>query len=85
MSKPDNELIADVSLHAEGFKDARKLGQKLVGIFNMASRLLTVQQHYDWGLRALKTVLKGCGNMLKMTKKKLNENQHKRLEKEKEA
>ena len=71
MSKPDNELIADISLHSEGFKDPQLLGQKLVGIFSMASRLLTVQQHYDWGLRALKTVLKGCGNMLKMTKRNL--------------
>ena len=72
MSKPDIELIAEVSLHSEGFKDAKNLGQKLVGIFNMSKRLLTVQQHYDWGLRALNSVLKGCGNMLKMAKKKLN-------------
>ena len=26
--------------------------------------LLSPQQHYDWGLRALKTVLKGCGSLL---------------------
>ena len=37
--------------------------------YKIYSRLLTPQQHYDWGLRALKTVLKGCGNMLKMDKK----------------
>ena len=72
MSKPDIELIAEVSLHSEGFKDAKNLGQKLVGIFNMSSRLLTVQQHYDWGLRALNSVLKGCRHMLKMAKKKLS-------------
>ena len=69
MSKPDNDLIAEVSLYAEGFKDAKNIGHKLVNIFNLASKLLTPQQHYDWGLRALKTVLKGCGNMLKMMKK----------------
>ena len=45
------------------------IGHKLVNIFNLSSKLLTPQQHYDWGLRALKTVLKGCGNMLKMMKK----------------
>ena len=72
-AKPDVELIAEVSLHSEGFKDAKDLGQKLVGIFNMSKRLLTVQQHYDWGLRALNSVLKGCGNMLKMAKKKLKQ------------
>ena len=32
--------------------------------------LLTPQQHYDWGLRALKTVLRGCGNLLQQAKKK---------------
>ncbi len=69
MSKPDNDIIAEVSLYAEGFKDAKIIGQKLVNVFNLSARLLTTQQHYDWGLRALKTVLKGCGNMLKMDKK----------------
>ena len=59
MSKPDNDIIAEVSLYAEGFKDAKIVGQKLVNIFTLASKLLTTQQHYDWGLRALKTVLKG--------------------------
>lgn len=69
MSKPDNDIIAEVSLYSEGFKDAKNIGQKLVNIFTLSSKLLTTQQHYDWGLRALKTVLKGCGNMLKMMKK----------------
>ena len=56
-------------MYAEGFKDAKNIGGKLVSIFTLSKRLLTPQQHYDWGLRALKTVLKGCGNMLKMKKK----------------
>ena len=30
---------------------------------------MTPQQHYDWGLRALKTVLKGCGDLLKKAKR----------------
>ena len=69
MARPDNDLIAEVTLYSEGFKDAKSLGQKLSGIFTLSKKLLTPQQHYDWGLRALKTVLKGCGNMLKMAKK----------------
>jgi len=40
MSKPDNELIAEVILFSEGFKDARNLGRKLVAIFNL-SRLVS--------------------------------------------
>ncbi|XP_056229968.1 cytoplasmic dynein 2 heavy chain 1 isoform X2 [Seriola aureovittata] len=64
MSRPDNELIAEVILYSEGFKNGEILGRKLVAIFNLARELLTPQQHYDWGLRALKTVLKACGSLL---------------------
>uniref|UniRef100_T1IHY1 Cytoplasmic dynein 2 heavy chain 1 n=1 Tax=Strigamia maritima TaxID=126957 RepID=T1IHY1_STRMM len=71
MSKPDNELIAEVILYSEGFKHAKQLGGKLVAMFNLSKELLTPQQHYDWGLRALKTVLKGCGNLLQHSRKKL--------------
>ena len=31
---------------------------------SLPSELLSTQQHYDWGLRALKTVLRGCGDLL---------------------
>ncbi|KAJ8297986.1 LOW QUALITY PROTEIN: hypothetical protein KUTeg_024517 [Tegillarca granosa] len=70
MSKPDNEQIAEVILFSEGFKHAKELGRKLVAIFSLSGELLTPQQHYDWGLRALKTVLKGCGSLLQKAKKK---------------
>ncbi|XP_038617598.1 cytoplasmic dynein 2 heavy chain 1 [Tachyglossus aculeatus] len=69
MSRPDNELIAEVILYSEGFKDAQVLGRKLVAIFNLSRELLTPQQHYDWGLRALKTVLRGSGSLLRQLKK----------------
>ncbi|XP_052794024.1 cytoplasmic dynein 2 heavy chain 1-like isoform X3 [Mya arenaria] len=69
MSKPDNEQIAEVILFSEGFKQAKSVGRKLVAIFNLSRELLSPQQHYDWGLRALKTVLRGCGNLLHMKKK----------------
>uniref|UniRef100_H3AMW9 Uncharacterized protein n=1 Tax=Latimeria chalumnae TaxID=7897 RepID=H3AMW9_LATCH len=69
MSRPDNELIAEVILYSEGFKDAKTLGRKLVAIFNLARELLTTQQHYDWGLRALKTVLRGCGSLLQQLRR----------------
>nr|CRZ22352.1 BMA-CHE-3 [Brugia malayi] len=64
MSVPDNELIAETLLSAEGFCDAKKLSRKLVSIFNLSKEMLSSQQHYDWGLRALKTVLRSCGNLL---------------------
>lgn len=64
MSSPDNERIAEVILYTEGFKHATALGKKLVEVFEVSQKLLTPQTHYDWGLRALKTVLKGCGSAL---------------------
>ncbi|XP_062407923.1 dynein cytoplasmic 2 heavy chain 1 [Sardina pilchardus] len=72
MSRPDNELIAEVILYSEGFKDGKILGRKLVAIFNLARELLTPQQHYDWGLRALKTVLRGCGSLLQQLRRSGN-------------
>lgn len=64
MSRPDLELIAEVMLFSEGFQTAKDLGRKLVALYNMARELLSPQQHYDWGLRALKTILRGAGHLL---------------------
>ena len=41
---------------------------KFVTILSLNRELLSQQQHYDWGLRALKTVLRGCGNLLQSHK-----------------
>ena len=54
MALPDNELIAEVVLYSEGFTDAKNLGNKMVSLYNLCKQLLTKQQHYDWGLRAMK-------------------------------
>jgi dynein heavy chain 2 len=40
MSRPDNDLIAEVILYSEGFKDAKELGRKLVAIFNLSRWVL---------------------------------------------
>ncbi|KAF2362508.1 ATPase dynein-related AAA domain [Trinorchestia longiramus] len=73
MSRPDNDLIAEVILYSEGFKSARSIGRKLVAVFTLSKELLTQQQHYDWGLRALKTVLKGSGNLLQQLRSEAKE------------
>jgi dynein heavy chain 2 len=69
MTKPDNDLIPEVILYSECFKEAKSLGKKLVSLFNLSRELLSLQQHYDWGLRALKTILKSCGSLLQSIKK----------------
>jgi len=68
MSKPDNELIAEVILYSEGFKFAKILGKKMVSLFTLCRQLLTPQQHYDWGLRAMKTCLNTGGNLIQQAK-----------------
>jgi dynein heavy chain 2 len=57
MSAPDNELIAEVILYSEGFMTAKELGREFVAVFSLAAQLLSAQQHYDWGLRAMKACL----------------------------
>ena len=63
MSRPDNNVIAKVMLFAEGFTNDT-LGRRLVKLYDLCKQLLSEQQHYDWGLRALKTVLRTAGKML---------------------
>ncbi|CUG87914.1 dynein heavy chain, putative [Bodo saltans] len=58
MSAPDNELIAETILYSEGFEHAKELAKKMVEIFRLSKQLLSAQQHYDWGLRAMKAVLR---------------------------
>ena len=64
MSVPDNELIAEVLLYSEGFKEAKQLAQKVICLFTLSRQLLSQQQHYDWGLRALKTILSVAGRLI---------------------
>jgi dynein heavy chain 2 len=68
MGKPDNELIAEVSLVTEGFTQSKDLASKIVGLFNLSKQLLSPQQHYDWGLRALKAVLNSGGKIIQAQK-----------------
>lgn len=63
MSKPDKELIAEVMLYSQGFKQAKRLSKQTVPFFDQCSVRLTQQAHYDFGLRALKSVLVSSGGL----------------------
>ena len=63
MTAPDRELIAEVMLYAQGFNNAEKLSLKIVPLFNLCRDQLSAQPHYDWGLRACKSVLNSAGNI----------------------
>jgi dynein heavy chain 2, cytosolic len=68
MGSPDNELIADVNLVTEGFTQSKDLASKIVSLFSLSKQLLSAQQHYDWGLRALKAVLNTGGRLIQRYK-----------------
>lgn len=61
MTRPDQELIAQVLLFSKGFKAAETLASKIVPFFNLCKEQLSPQPHYDFGLRALKAVLASAG------------------------
>jgi dynein heavy chain 1 len=63
MTKPDRELIAQVMLYSQGFRTAELLASKVVPLFNLCAEQLSPQSHYDFGLRALKSVLVTAGNL----------------------
>ncbi|XP_066987022.1 dynein heavy chain, cytoplasmic isoform X2 [Macrobrachium rosenbergii] len=63
MTKPDRQLIAEVMLFSQGFRSAEKLASKIVPFFKLCDEQLSNQSHYDFGLRALKSVLISAGNV----------------------
>ena len=63
MTRPDRELIAQVMLFSQGFRTAESLAAKIVPFFNLCNEQLSVQPHYDFGLRALKSVLISAGHL----------------------
>ncbi|KAH1964986.1 hypothetical protein KXV90_007391 [Aspergillus fumigatus] len=63
MSKPDKELIAEVMLFSQGFKQAKRLSKQTVPFFDHCASQLSKQAHYDFGLRALKSVLVSSGGL----------------------
>lgn len=58
MTVPDTAIIAENLLVSEGFANSKPLANKVKTVFNLAKRTMTVQPHYDFGLRAMIFLLK---------------------------
>jgi dynein heavy chain 1 len=61
MVVPDRNLIAQVMLYSQGIVTAEQLAGKIVDLFLLCEKRMSKQRHYDFGLRALKTLLVSAG------------------------
>nr|CAH8856482.1 unnamed protein product [Trichobilharzia regenti] len=60
---PDLQQICEIMLFSQGFLSAKVLAKKMTTLYRLAREQLSKQHHYDFGLRALKSVLVMAGDL----------------------
>lgn len=64
MSAPQTVIIIETLLNTMGFEDAKGTSSQLVSFFAELESKTSCQSHYDFGLRAIKSVIRNCNLQL---------------------
>ncbi|KAK5609612.1 Dynein heavy chain 2, axonemal [Crenichthys baileyi] len=67
MVVPDSTLIAEILLFGEGFSNCKLLAKKVFTLYSLAVQQLSQQDHYDFGLRALTSLLRYAGKKRRLS------------------
>ncbi|CAN3358695.1 dynein heavy chain, cytoplasmic [Diutina catenulata] len=63
MTRPDLLTIVEVLMYSRAFTSAKEVANLIVPFFMELPLTLSLQSHYDFGLRAIKSVVVRCGQL----------------------